>query len=119
MKTESSYILESDGGKIAAALCKLCQPGEIGEPLVRSGLVQESFNLFTARLAAKHINAGRSPEQLADVFALVSASNASAARQALGGCSITLDGGKKQSVADYWNKSGGAVAKPNLSLLDL
>ncbi len=117
MKT---YVLKSTGNsKIAAALAKLCAQGAIGEPLVRSGVSQGSFTLFLARLAALHLAAGKTPEQLADVLTLVSGGNASAARQALNDCEIVVDDGKAQSVGAFWGKAGTTTAAPNLSLLDL
>lgn len=121
MKTnEKSYSLKASGNsKIAAALAKLCANGEIGEPLVRSGVSQGAFALFLARLAAKHLAAGKTPEQVADVFTLVSGGNASAARQALAECALEFDGEKAQSVSAFWLKSGGIAAAPNLSILDL
>ena len=116
-----SYKLEtgSKGGKIAAALVKMCQVGAVGEPLVRSGMTQDGFCLFLAKLAALHLAAGRSPEQIADVFILVSGGNASAARQALADCTLTFDGEKPTSVSAYWLKNGGGRAAPNTSILDL
>lgn len=119
-QNKKSYTLTATGGKIAAALAKSCAEGQIGEPLFRSGISQDAFCLFLARLSAKHHEAGKTPEQVADVFVLVSGGNASAASQALGKCSITWEGeAKQQSVADYWNKQGGARSAPNLSILDL
>lgn len=137
MNNDKSYKLESTGGgKVSAALAKLCSQGELGEALLRSGVSQDAFCLFLARLAAQKLAAGKTPEQLADIFLLVSGGNASAARQALGRCelvfeALTKDGesilddkgeptweSKKQSVEAYWNKSSGGKAAPNLSLLD-
>lgn len=118
--SQKSYTLTATGGKIAAALAKLCAEGEMGESLFRSGISQDAFCLFLAKLAKKHLDAGKTPEQLADVLLLVSGGNASAASQALGKCSITWEGEtKQQSVADFWNKQGGARSAPNLSILDL
>jgi hypothetical protein len=97
----------------------MSQPGGLGESLVRNGLNQSSFALFVAKVAERHIKAGRSADQLADVFALLSACNASAARQALGDCSLTFEGEKLQSVSAYWAKLGGGKAAPNLAMLDL
>lgn len=113
------YTLESDGGKIAAALAKMSQVNGLGESLVRSGVNQSSFTLFIAKVSGKFIRAGKTDDQLADVLGLLSAGNASAARQALGGCTITFDGEKPQSVEAYWGKTGGAKSAPNLSVLDL
>ena len=117
--TPKAYSLKSDGGKIAAALVKMCQPGQVGETLVRNGLNQSSFGLFLAKLAKAHIDKGRTPEQLADVFALVSGGNASAAKQALNDCEITFEGEKPISVGAYWNRNGEAKGAPNLAMLDL
>lgn len=118
MKT---YQLEtgSKGGKIAAALVKMCQVGAVGEPLVRNGMTQDAFCLFLAKLASLHLGAGRTPEQVADVFILVSGGNASAARQALGDCTLTFEDSKPTSVSAYWLKNGGGRAAPNTSILDL
>lgn len=119
-----SYTLKPDGNsKIAAALCKLCLPGQPGEALVRSGCNQEAFVLFLANLAADRLNASRpggakTPLQLAEIFTLCSGGNASAARQALNDCAIEFEGEKPQSVGAYWTKSGNKSAAPNLSLLD-
>lgn len=118
MKT-TTYKLTSDGGKIAAALVKMSQPGEAGESMVRNGMNQASFCLFLARIAAKFIEAGKTPEQLADVFALLSGGNASAAKQALNDCTIEFEGEKPSSVGAYWGKTGEGKAAPNLSMLDL
>lgn len=117
--TAKSYSLKSDGGKIAAALVKLCTPGQVGESMLRTGVNQSSFGLFLAKLAKAHIEKGRTAEQLADVFALVSGGNASAAKQALNDCEITFEGEKPISVGAYWNRNGDAKGAPNLGLLDL
>lgn len=116
-----NYTLEtgSKAGKIAAALCKLCQVGAVGEPILRNGVTQEAFCLFLARLCSAHAAAGKTPEQIADVLILVSGGNASAARQALADCTLTFEGAKPQSVSSYWNKIGGGRVAPNLSALDL
>lgn len=137
METQKSYLITSNGGgKISAALAKLCAEGELGESLFRSGISQDAFCLFLARLAADRLAKGKTPEQLADIFLLVSGANASAARQALGRCelqweALDKDGNsildkdgdptwdvKKQSVEAYWLKASGGKAAPNLSLLD-
>lgn len=122
MKTQEEprqYILTSDGGKIAAALAKRCAPGEIGETLIRNGLTQSSFVLFLAREALNQAAKGKTAEQLADIFSLLSGGNASAARQALADCTLQWEGDeKKQSVGAYWQKLGGGKQAPNLSLLD-
>lgn len=117
MKT---YEIKTTGsGKIAAALAKLCAPGQLGEPLVRSGCSQGAFCLFTARLAAAQLAKGKTTEQLAEIFELVSAANASAAKQALATCALRWEGADKdQSVEAYWNSLGGGKSAPNLSVLD-
>lgn len=130
------YQLTSGGGKISAALCQKCQPGQGGESLLRDGLSQESFNLFIAREVRKMIAAKLSDEQIADILGLLSASNASAASQALARCAIRwalVDKEGKQSkddkgvllweaneisVGKYWEKTGGSKAAPNLSALN-
>lgn len=133
-----SYILKTDGGKIAQALATLCAEGAIGEPLLRSGVNQASFCLFLAKLAVAHHDAGRTAEQIADVFSLVSGGNTSAAQKALNDVSIhweltTKEGEsildektgeptfseKAQSVGAYWLSQGGGKAVANLSLLKL
>lgn len=115
-----SYTLEAGnkGGKIAAALVKLCQIGAVGEPLLRSGVSQDAFCLFLARVAHERFAKGKTAEQIADAFMLLSGGNASAARQALGGCTLTFEGGKPSSVEAYWLRSGSGRAAPNLSALD-
>lgn len=115
-----SYTLTvgNKGGKIAAALVKLCQVGAPGEPLLRSGLNQDSFCLFLARVAHKFAAAGKTPEQIADAFMLLSGGNASAARQALNDCTVEFEGEKPMGVGSYWLKAGGGRAAPNLSALD-
>lgn len=131
-----SYQLIPSGGKISAALAKLCAQGEIGESLFRNGVSQDAFCVFLANLAADRIEKGKTPAQLADIFLLVSGANASAARQALGRCSIKwekvdaagesiVDGKgnptweeKEQSVEAFWLKASGGKAAPNLSALD-
>ncbi len=116
-----SYEIKSEGsGKISAALAKMCAMGAIGEPLVRSGVTQDAFCLFLARLAKRHIEAGKTDDEVAAVLLLVSGGNASAARQALGACSLIWEGDSKpQSVMAYWQRSGGSKAAPNLAALDL
>ena len=106
-------------GKIAAALVQMCQVGAVGEPLIRSGVSQGAFALFLAKLAILHAEAGRSAEQIAEVFELVSGGNASAARQALGDCTIEEEGSKPMSVTTFWNKNGGGRTAPNISILNL
>jgi hypothetical protein len=126
MKT---YRIEPSGsGKIAASLCRRCQPGQIGEPLIRNGCTQSAFALFVARLAAEQlVEKGKTPEQLAEVFDLVSACNASAAKQALAQCNLFAEelcivdkAGKMQPIVleTYWKTIGGGKAAPNLSALD-
>jgi len=133
-----SYTLKSDGGKIAQALAQLCAEGEIGESLFRNGVSQASFCLFLAKLAVAHSKAGRSAEQIADVFSLVSGGNTSAAQKALNDVSVhweitdksgesVLDektglptfSEKPQSVGAYWLAQGGGKTVANLSLLKL
>ena len=118
-----TYEIKAGGGKISAALAKLCAQGQMGESLVRSGVSQDAFCLFLAKLATAHLSKGKTPEQLADVFLLVSGGNSSAARQSLGKCSLRWDSSDKdQSVEAYWillKEEGGDRAAPNLSALDL
>lgn len=137
MNTENrSYQLTTGGGKISAALAKLCAQGELGESLFRFGVSQDAFCLFLARLAADRLARGKTEAQLADILMLVSGANASAARQALGRCSIKWEAidkngesildekgiptweSKEQSVEAFWLKASGGKAAPNLSLLD-
>lgn len=115
-----TYKLEtgSKGGKIAAALVKMCQVGAVGEPLLRSGVSQDAFCIFLARVAEARLKAGKTPEQVADAFILLSGGNASAARQALNDCTVEFEGEKPTSVGAYWLKAGGGKAAPNLSALD-
>ena len=126
MKT---YKIESAGSsKIGAALAKLCAEGQIGETLVRNGCSQGAFALFVARLAHMQlVDKGKTAEQLAEIFELVSAANASAAKQALGNCNLysedickTDKEGKLQPmlVETYWKSQGGGKSAPNLALLD-
>jgi hypothetical protein len=126
MKT---YKIEPSGsGKIALSLCKRCGPGQIGETLVRNGCSQSAFSLFVAKLASEQlVEKGRTPEQLAEVFDLVSACNASAAKQALAQCNLYAEeicnkdkAGNLQPmlVETYWKSIGGGKAVPNTSLLD-
>lgn len=114
-----TYKLTSDGGKIAAALVKMSQPGTVGETMIRNGMNQASFCLFLARIAAQFIAAKKTPEQLADVFALLSGGNASAAKQALNDCTLEFEGEKPQSVGAYWGRNSEGKAAPNLSMLDI
>lgn len=115
-----SYIIKPDGSsKIAAALAKRCAFGEAGQSLVENGISQSNFSLFLACEAARQlVEKGKSDKELADVFSLLSAGNASAARQALGDCTLEFEGEKPVSVAAYWLKHGGGKATPNLSSLD-
>lgn len=121
MPNDANYELTagSKGGKIAAALVKLCAQGSPGEPLLRSGISQDAFCLFLARIAAVRFEVGKTTEQIAEVFVLVSGGNASAARQALNDCTVVFAGEKPQSVGNYWAKMGGGKQPPNLAALDL
>ena len=114
-----TYKLTSDGGKIAAALVKMCQPNQPGETLIRNGLNQSSFGLFLAKIAEAHFAKGRSPEQVADVFAMLSGTNASAANKALMEATLEFEGEKPQSVSAFWGKAGTTKGAPNLALLDV
>lgn len=116
-----NYEIKTTGtGKIQAALAKLCAQGKVGEPLIRNGASQGAVALFAARLAKAHYEAGRTEEQVAEVFELCSCANASALKQALESCALRWEGSDKdQSVADYWAKMGGGKSAPNLSMLDL
>lgn len=133
-----SYILKTNGkSKISSALAQLCAEGEVGESLLRNGVSQSAFCLFLARLASLHFAAGRTAEQVAEVFSLVSGGNTSAAQKALNDVSIhweetTKDGesildkdgnptysAKAQSVGAYWSTLSGATQVANLSLLKL
>lgn len=114
-----TLVVGTKGGRIAAALCKLCQIGAPGETIVRAGITQDGFCLFLARVAKLYLDAGKSPEQLAEVFTLVSGGNASAARQAINDLTIEFEGSKATSVGSYWNSIGGNKSAPNLAALDL
>ena len=132
-----SYKLKTDGGKIGQALAQLCAEGEVGEALFRGGVNQASFCLFLAKLAYAHADAGRTTEQIADVFGLVSGGNTSAAQKALNDVAVhwevtdkngesVLDAKgnptfeeKPQSVGAYWLSQGGGKTVANLSLLKL
>ncbi len=117
MKT---YTLAPNGAsKIAASLCKICSPGQPGESLIRDGFNQSTFTAFLANISMRHFAKGRNEAQLAQLFTQVSAANASAARQALGGATLVADGGKAQSVEAHWGKAGGAAIAVDTSLLDL
>jgi len=118
MEKIKNYILKATNGKIAQALCKRCAQGEIGESLLRSGLSQSAFVLFIAKEAMNQSAKGKTAEQLADILTLLSAGNASAAKQALADCTIELEGEKPQSVSAFWGKNGGPKTAINLSLLD-
>lgn len=140
---KSYTITPSGSGKIATSLCKRCGPGQIGEPLVLNGCSQAAFALFVAKLAHEQIvEKKRSVAQLAEVFDMISACNASAAKQALADCMIEADEetaaaifgkGKERekpteegkpgklkafTVATYWKHIGGGKSAPNTSLLD-
>lgn len=116
MKT---YTIKSTGsGKLAANLAALCAPGKLGEPLVRNGATQDAVALFGAKVAYKMATDGKTPEDIASVFSLLSIANASALKQALATCSLKFDGEEKEvSVSAYWEKSGSKAASPDLSLL--
>ena len=90
----SSYKLIPTGGKIAAALCKKCAEGEVGESLIRSGITQASFCAFLAQIAIKAMEAGKD-SAIAYAFSLLSGANASAAQKALADCTIEWADGKK------------------------
>lgn len=126
MQNEKSYVLKSNGGKISAALAKLCAVGGLGESLVRNGVSQDAFCLFLARVAVSRIEAGKTAEQLTEIFLLLSGGNSSAARQALGRCSIRFEDDPEVSpkhpeylVETYWERAGGGKAAPSLAALDL
>lgn len=126
MKT---YKIENSGsGQIAAALCQLCQPGQIGEPLVRKGASQSAVALFAASLAVAYIKAGKNEQELAQLFIVASICNASALKQALGKCNLFAEEvcikdkeGKLQPllIETYWERSGGSKASPSLAGLDV
>lgn len=135
--TRSYKLLPSGSGKIAAGLAKMCQQGEIGESLFRSGITQESFNLFLVKLARNRFAAGKTDSQAAEAFTVVSGGNASAAQKALATCAIQWEAVNEQgesildektgeptweknqmSVEAYWKSLGGSTGAPNLSALD-
>ena len=121
-------ISPSGNSKIAAALCRFCQPGQIGESLIRNGCSQSAFALFIARLAHKLVDAGKTEEETAQAFELVSACNASAAKQALANCDLFAEelgsknkAGELQAVTleTYWKSLGeGRASASNLSLFE-
>lgn len=115
-----NYTIRSTGrSEIAAALCKYCAFGKPGQSLIENGCNQSAFALFIARVAIAYVSKKATEQQLADCFEMLSACNASAARQALQECVLKLEGEEKEiSVATYWAKHG-KVAAPNLALLDL
>lgn len=132
-----SYTLSPSGSsKIAASLCKLCADGAIGSSLIREGCSQTAFSLFIARLAHQQlVEKGKTAEDLAVMFDMTSAANASAAKQALQDCMLTTDEethiavlGKNAknkegalnpfSVLSYWKSIGGIKAAPNLAIFD-
>lgn len=117
MKT---YTIRSTGrSEIAAALCKYCAFGKPGQSLIENGCNQRSFSLFVAKVAFAYMAKKATEQQLADCFDLLSACNASAARQALADCALKIEGEEKEiSVSSYWAKHG-KIAAPNLALLDL
>lgn len=119
--SQKAYTIKATGSsKIAAALAKLCAAGSLGEPLVRTGCSQAAFCLFLAKLACAHHDAGKTPEQIAEVFDLVGGGNASQAKQALAACALKWEGEKdEQSVGKFWEEMGGAKAPLNLAILDL
>lgn len=123
MKT---YKIEPAGSsKIEASLCAFCQPGQIGEPLVRTGCSQSQFGLFVARLARYQFVEKKNDEKaVAHLFDLISACNASAAKQALANCNLFADEhcikdkeGKLQpiTVETYWKSIGGSKPSTDLS----
>jgi len=113
-------IKPTGSGKIASALCQLCAPGELGETLVINGAPQAAVALFAAKLAELHYKHGRTPEQVAEAFELLSISNASALKQALASCSLQFEGeAKARSVGIYWETMGGTKVLPSLSILKL
>ena len=124
-----SYRLEATGNStIAASLAKLCQQGEIGEPLIIRGFSQSNFTQFIAALCAAQLAKGKTAAQLAAVLEMVSACNASAARQAMEN-GISVFGtehnkkdkeGKETEVTleTLWERLGTKKAAPNLALLD-
>lgn len=112
-------LAPTSSSKIAAALAKRCSHGEAGEFLVENGLNQANFCLFLSLEAVRQLmEKNKSDRELADVFQLLSAGNASAARQALADCQIEFEGEKPSSVSAYWLKQGGGKTAINLSALD-
>ncbi len=123
MKT---YKIEPAGSsKIEATLCAFCQPGQLGETLVRNGCNQSQFALFIANLAVYQIVQKKNDaKNLAQLFDLISACNASAAKQALGNCNIYAEeicakdkAGNLQpmTLETYWKSIGQAKPATDLS----
>lgn len=135
-----SYKLIPFGrGDTAAALCKVCAEGELGESLFREGFNKRRFCEFVYNFVADRVGKQRPAEQIIDGLELIDCSNMSAAKQAFAACRVvwektdesgesildaegnpTWDDDPKhsQSVEKYWEKAGGMVAKANLSALD-
>ncbi len=118
MNTSSYKLIPAGNGKIAPALCMKCAEGETGEFLIRSGLSQSSFCAFLAQIAYNGYKAGKTAEQMARAFSMLSGANASAAQKALADCTIEWADGKKQSVAAYWLSIGSAKGAPDLKDLE-
>jgi hypothetical protein len=111
MKT---YKIEPAGSsKIEAALCMFCQPGGLGETLVRNGCSQSQFAHFVAKMAHYQlVEKKRDVALLADLFEQLSACNASAAKQALAKCMLTPADDETAKAIALQKKKDGHSTKP-------
>jgi hypothetical protein len=116
MKTYKLAQNKDNRSKLAASYEALCQPGKIGEGLIRNGCGQQAFARFAAEVMARSIKAGQDVDTLAATFSSLALGNASQARQAIGSLDLIVEGEKAKSVSAYWNGIGGA--KPIAANLD-
>ena len=112
-----NYTIKNNSkSKVAASLAVQLEQGKAGECLIQSGFSQDTFCAFLAAFALRAIKAGHDQSKLTTAFQMLAAGNASQARQACADLSITVDGGKEQSLGVFWGKTESG-AKPDLSLL--
>lgn len=121
MSNEIKYTLKPFGtGKLSANLAHLCAQGKIGEMLITSGATQSAVASFAAKLALAIQAKGGKEAEITAAFEQTSVCNASALKQALAACTIEVEGGKPQSVEDFWKSKGGTSSVPSITnLLDL
>lgn len=103
------YRLIPNGKGRQAALAKFLSPGAPGERLARAGWSEEAFSLSLAEYAARIITSGYDAAAVAGAFAMLGATNSSAASQAAK--LLTFDTDEldiSPTLGDVWQQCLGA-----------